>query len=700
MSARAAFLALALVAFTGTATAQAAPPTISSAWVTDVTATSATLRAKVNPEGSTTTYRFQYLMQAAYEANLMANPKGEGFEGASLAPAGGPASGGSGSTPVAVANHIASLASLTAYRYRPVASNSSGTTIGPMHVLTTEAPTNASGLLDDRGWEMVSPVDKGGGAIAAPGALFGGGEAQAAAAGSALTYSSAAAFGETLGSPPVSQYLSQRGKAGWSTENVSGSLEAGAYGDHPDGSPYRLFAADLSRGLMLDPSRCAAEGTCSWTYSLWEGSAFTALPKAAGLRLKGASADLHHVVFATETGLYEWNGGALETVAAVPGAALAGPIGAVSTDGSHVYFAQGEDGPLRMREMGGAIKTLPETTGTGATFQAASASGALAYYTAAGVLYRFDAVSSSSKAIASGVKGVLAVSPGGEDVYYQDTSGLERWHEGAVTTIVAGVAVAASSDYPPATATARVSADGAHLAFLSAASIPPFDNIDAKTETPDTELYLYGASPGGGPAHLLCVSCNPTGERPAGSASIPGAQANGSTLAYRPRPLSADGGRLFFDSADKLVAGDTDSATDAYEWEAQGEGNCTRAGGCLELISGGHTSGGRFLDASEDGADAFILTEESLLGSDPGSVDVYDARVGGGFVEPKEPIPCTGDSCQALPPPPEDPSPGTMVPNAGNPAPRYYGPGRKHHKHKNQKRKRRHRRAKRAGGKR
>ena len=32
----------------------------------------------------------------------------------------------------------------------------------------------------------------------------------------------------------------------------------------------------------------------------------------------------------------------------------------------------------------------------------------------------------------------------------------------------------------------------------------------------------------------------------------------------------------------------------------------------------------------------------------------------------EEPI-CVGDSCQPLPPEPEDPTPGTLVPNPGNP---------------------------------
>lgn len=281
-----------------------------------------------------------------------------------------------------------------------------------------------------------------------------------------------------------------------------------------------------------------------------------------------------------------------------------------------------------------------------------------------------------------GILGVLGASASGEIVYYQDAGGLKQWRNGAITTVVAGADAAAPSDWPPATGTARVSADGEHLAFLSAAAIPPFDNLDAGSGEPDTELYIYGPPPGGGPAQLLCASCNPTGERPRGSASIPGALINGTTTAYKPRALSANGARLFFDSSDALVPQDTDASPDVYEWEAAGEGGCTRPFGCVGLISGGRGDGGRFLDASADGADAYFITGESLVAADPGSIDAYDARIGGGFPEAEEPIACIGDACQVLPAPPEDPGPGTLVPNSGNSPLKIVREKPKHKKHR------------------
>jgi len=232
--------------------AQAAgPPEIDAAWVTDVTSTSANLRASINANGLSTTYRFEYVTQAAFEAS--------GFSGAAKAPPSGSALLGSASSPLLVVQHVGGLSPTTTYRYRVIATNSAsppGGTIGPEHALTTQENGLVFHLPDNRGWEMVSPADKGGGAIAAPGALFGGGDLQAAAAGGAVTYGSSSSFGEAAGSPPASQYVSRRSASGWATENVSAPLKSAAYGDEPDGAPYRLFSPDLGQGLLFGGLPC------------------------------------------------------------------------------------------------------------------------------------------------------------------------------------------------------------------------------------------------------------------------------------------------------------------------------------------------------------------------------------------------------------------------------------------------------------
>ncbi len=106
---------------------------------------------------------------------------------------------------------------------------------------------------------------------------------------------------------------------------------------------------------------------------------------------------------------------------------------------------------------------------------------------------------------------------------------------------------------------------------------------------------------------------------------------------------------------------DTNADSDVYEWEAPGSGGCTRPTGCVGLISSGRAEGGAtFLDASADGSDAFFLTDGSLVPSDTGVRDVYDARVGGGYPISTPVIPCVGDACQPLPPTPEAPSAGSQ----------------------------------------
>ena len=279
------------------------------------------------------------------------------------------------------------------------------------------------------------------------------------------------------------------------------------------------------------------------------------------------------------------------------------------------------------------------------------------------------------------VQGVLGASADGSHAYYLNAAGLFLWNAGVTTKVTAG---AAASDYPPATGTARVSADGAHLLLLSAEELTGYENTGL------SEVFLYGPPPGGGPPVLTCVSCNPTGERPQGTAAIPGAIDNGqgSTAAtYKPRALSADGNRAFFESADRLAPQDSNGKADVYEWEAQGEGSCVREGGCVQLISSGRGEGSAsFIDASTDGSDAFFLTDASLASGDPGSFDLYDAREGGGFPAPPNTIACDGDACQPLPEAPEDPTPGTLVKNGGNPATHFVKPTEaKHHKPKHHK---------------
>jgi hypothetical protein len=539
-------------------------------------------------------------------------------------------------------------------------------------------------LLDGRGWEMVSPVDKNGGEIQPPGSIAGGGVFQAAGEGGAVTFSSVSSFGsDAMGAPEGSQYVSRRGVSGWATENVTAPLSAGAYGEEPDGVPYQLFSGNLSLGLLSAPGG----------YELRESSgALTAVepPQSLDLRFAGASPDLEHLVFTTcapgsgcdleAADLYEHSSTGWRLLTS-PGR-LAAPTGAISSDGSRVYWTDGAD--LYLSEEGTDSVPVDAGAGGGGTFQVASTDGSVAFFTRAETLYRYDVATATITNLTpgAGVIGVLGASADGSTVYYAAAAGLFV-HRGGVTT-GPFAASADPSSFPPSTGTTRVSADGGRLAFVSSAKLTGFDNTGPGGK-PVAEIYLYDAAAN----HLTCVSCNPRGERPGGPSTLPGAVANGegegATRAYKPRVLSSDGNRLFFQTGESLVSGDTNHVRqDVYEWEAGGSGSCAQAAGCLQLISAGASFDSTFVDAGADGGDVFFLTDNSLVKSDPGSVDLYDARVGGGFAEPQPPFVCEEDACQPLPPPPDDPQPGTLVPSLGNPPlhfPKKHKKKRHHKKH-------------------
>lgn len=573
---------------------------------------------------------------------------------------------------------------------------------------STAAVGGAATLADGRAWEMVSPSDKGGGEIQRPGELFRGGVFQAAATGGAVTYGSRASFAGGAGNPGASQYLARRGAAGWSTANVTGSALAGAYGETPDGVPFQLFGSDLGRAVAVRAERCA-EASCPRRLALLDGAGMTlaSTPARPDLRFAGANAGLTQIVVAScaalapgateapaEAGcdpeapnLYAWAGGDLTLVnllpgadVGTPGATLAAPNGAVSADGSRIYFELGGDLYLRAGEQ---TVQVDAATGGGGQFEAAGSDGTLAFFTKAGHLYRFDAVTGEALDLtpAGEVEGVLGATPDGASVYYATAAGVFLHRQGTATKIAAA---ADSSNYPPAIGAARVAANG-NLAFLSSAPLTGFNNNGF------AEAFVYSAATGS----LTCASCNPSGARAVGGASIPGARANGTgptaARAYRPRALSASGTRLFFESTDKLAVEDTNSARDVYQWESAGTGTCQAPGGCVSLISNGRSPGGAtFIDASADGEDAYFLTDASLVPADAGMVDLYVARVGGGFPAAPLPIACVADACQPIPADPDDSPPATLLQRPeGNPPLRIQNKQKKK-KTKAKKKKRRH----------
>ncbi len=210
----------------------------------------------------------------------------------------------------------------------------------------------------------------------------------------------------------------------------------------------------------------------------------------------------------------------------------------------------------------------------------------------------------------------------------------------------------------PIESQAYVTPDGEHLAFMSVKPLTDYNNEDQTTGEADHEVFEYSAETG----QLVCASCDANGARPLGSAFI-GAKLTErvSTPFYQPRSLNDDGTRLFFSSPDPLVSGLSGGVTKIFEYE----------NGSAQLISGiGDSSDDVFLDASASGNDVFFATREQLAPSDSDElIDVYDARVDGGFAAPAVPaLPCQGSTCQEpFSPPPSFSTPiSASFTGAGN----------------------------------
>ncbi|HEX6154284.1 MAG TPA: NHL repeat-containing protein [Solirubrobacterales bacterium] len=407
---------------------------------------------------------------------------------------------------------------------------------------------------------------------------------------------------------------------------------------------------------------------------------------------------------------------------------------AVSADGSKVYWtatstteAEGP-GALYLRLNPGAPPTasgaceVSEPTNActilvsagPARFWKAAADGSVAIFSEGGELFEYLVATGETLPIAEEVAGLLGASEDVSRIYFLSEADLDGaavdgepnlylYDKGAGTTsfiatlseldATVGKTVPSPGNYEPAWHSARVTPDGSATAFMSndpelAEEVAGYDNTDQATGLPAAEIYRYAIG-----GELVCVSCNRTGVRPSGrevqnktlavTPTLPAASMLPTWLnaLYAPRVLSDDGSRIFFEAFEPLSAQDTNTKADVYQWEAEGTGNCSeddsaydpQSEGCVSLITSGQSPNDSwFVDASLSGDDVFIRTAAPLVSWDPGSIDIYDARVNGGLKAP--PLPpnpedeCEGEPCKPpLTPPPPAPVPGSGAVTEGNP---------------------------------
>jgi hypothetical protein len=297
----------------------------------------------------------------------------------------------------------------------------------------------------------------------------------------------------------------------------------------------------------------------------------------------------------------------------------------------------------------------------------------------------------------SDVLGAIGSSAAGDYVYFYSTNQLVDdgvagstvvpcspdvcifvWHDG-VTRFVGRTAFGEESQAILGgnwlifeTKGARITEDGKRLAFLSdGTSDDEYDHgtscgggfdEDRTYFTPNpgcAELYVYDATADGGEGELTCVSCNPSGVHTTDTETRIDLKTATLSLGtdYLNHPVSDDGRFVFFSTGEPLLPEDVNGDVyDAYQYDM-----VTRE---LSLLSSGDTPNHAFfLDASADGRDVFFRTREQLVGWDTDQqIDVYDARVGGGFPEPVIPVACQGAACQGPQGPGLNlPAPGTAT---------------------------------------
>ncbi|HEX5591811.1 MAG TPA: hypothetical protein VFX35_00520 [Solirubrobacterales bacterium] len=239
--------------------------------------------------------------------------------------------------------------------------------------------------------------------------------------------------------------------------------------------------------------------------------------------------------------------------------------------------------------------------------------------------------------------------------------GLTAWASHAVAPI----------DGPgrgPGADPSRTSADGGAIVFESRARLTSYDTAG------HTEIYRYDDED----RSLRCISCSPLSSPAVSNARLGDYGTLRRTTIIN--NVSADGKRVFFETAEALVPADINGINDIYQWQLPGEEDPP----VINLISSGISVAypqepqvtpprpNILLGVSPDGSDVFFLAQEALVAGAPGggASAIYDARIDGGFAAPPPPVPpCIGGlAChgEGGPAPSPEGAPSQTIAGSGN----------------------------------
>jgi hypothetical protein len=452
------------------------------------------------------------------------------------------------------------------------------------------------------------------------------------------------------------------------------ALEAGAAGgscrDAGKGGPGSDYQAISSSGSTIYFTACPSGGvdtiyarvhrTSTVAISNPSPSQCTACTAAASpASFEGASADGSKAFFITEQPLVEGDEGGTGTGADLydydfdmpagenlvqlsaggagdltpgSGAEVQGVV-RTSSDGSHVYFVAK-----------GVLTTVPNDASDVAQAGADN-------------LYAVDTDTDETKFVAELCSNANLSGSLGDPQCPPSLNGSLNHEGGAVND---------TGLWSPFERDAQTTPDGRYLVFTTygqlTASGPEVDTNEAQ------QVYRYDFDTG----KLVRISIGEPSFPGSNNGNTPGMNASVAALTKEgfrggegafadindeSRAISEDGATIVFSTAEQLQADDVNTGTEnIYVWHECTSSACEDGmHGEVHMISPGDdptskdtANGAASMSAS--GSDIFIFTRTPLVGQDPDQLmDVYDARIDGGFPAPTPEPPCSGEECEGTP---------------------------------------------------